>query len=106
MKPIMQRAADSEDDVDHVDYFIWSCFREHCYARFVLLHYRQSAAMKNDFKEIMKAFPLFCTYGSIRFRVTGASDMGDVWLSRDYEADDGYDHRVLWRRCSEWSQSP
>lgn len=97
---------DTAEDVNHVDHFIYRGYQKDCYARFVLMHYRQSAAMKIDFWQFMEAFPLYCTCGDYRFRVSGASAMGDVWLSRDFDAVDGYDIRVYWKYCSDWSDKP
>lgn len=97
---------DTAEDPDHVDHFIYRCYQKDCYARFVLAFYRQSAAIKLDSWPFMREFELYCTYGSIRFRVTGASAMGDVWLSHDFASTDGYDLRVSWKNCSAWSDTP
>ena len=48
-------------------------------------------------------FKLFCTFRGNRYRCTGASRMGDVWLAKNFSRDTGYDHRVDVAECSEWS---
>ncbi len=49
---------------------------------------------------------LFATWMGKRYRVTGCSRLGDVWLaSVDYEGV-SYDHRVDVADCSEWSAGP
>lgn len=45
---------------------------------------------------------LFCTHAGERFRVTGCSRLGDVWLSRDPSKAHGYDLRVLVDTCEQW----
>lgn len=46
---------------------------------------------------------LFCQYKGKRYRCTGASRMGDVWLAEDFSRDSGYDLRVNVGECSDWS---
>ena len=46
---------------------------------------------------------LFCTYNGKRYRCIGASRMGDIWLTRDFNRDHGYDLRIDVDDCSEWS---
>jgi hypothetical protein len=65
---------------------------------------RKPAYLKNY--EWMKENPLFCTYGGQRYRCTGASRLGDVWLTADFRKDIGYDLRVDVAMCSEWSKTP
>ncbi|HWA29169.1 MAG TPA: hypothetical protein VG734_26195 [Lacunisphaera sp.] len=50
---------------------------------------------------------LFCTWRGARYRVTGCSRMGDVWLHSklDWNEDKDspfYEHRVAVDECSEW----
>lgn len=48
---------------------------------------------------------LFATWQGKRWRVTGCSRLGDVWLHEvDYEGC-SYEHRVNVDDCSEWSAS-
>jgi hypothetical protein len=49
---------------------------------------------------------LFATYEGRRFRVTGCSQLGDVWLSINHGRECGYEKRVDVDGCSEWSATP
>ena len=77
----------------HVDDFIDDCFdhhtREEKYARFFFLLHRLSAAMKAEFREWIEPYKLFCTWKDKRWRVTGASRLGDVWLTQNFSQDVG-----------------
>ncbi len=89
--------------MEHVDEFISYGFGQHKYARFVLHYFRLPAVLKNDFREFMEDKKLFCTYGGKRYRVIGASRMGDVWLTSNLENSSGYELRVTPNLCSAWS---
>lgn len=73
------------------------------YAKFVLSFKRMPAWMNMAFKPWMGQFKLFCTYKGERYRCTGASRMGDVWLTKDFNRESGYDLRIDVDDCSEWS---
>lgn len=45
---------------------------------------------------------LFATYKGIRYRVTGCSRMGDVWLHSDVNEETTYQRRVDVDACSGW----
>jgi hypothetical protein len=90
----------------HVDEFIDTTLGEHCYARFVLNYFRMPAALQADFHPFMHEHKLFCTYRGKRYRCTGASRMGDVWLSEDFNRECGYELRVDVAECSEWGKEP
>jgi len=90
----------------HVDEFIDTEFCKHKYARWVLNHFRLPAALQNDFREFMEGCRLFCTYNGNRYRCTGASRLGDVWLARDFDRHTGYDLRVDVADCEDWSPDP
>ncbi len=90
----------------HVDDFINYHFGNDNYARWILHYFRLPAVLQIDFYEFMKDHKLFCTYEGKRFRCTGASRFGDVWLTSDFEQEDGYQHRVAVEQCSEWSPTP
>lgn len=49
---------------------------------------------------------LFAAYKGKRYRVTGCSRMGDVWLHADFNEDTTYQHRVDMDDCSEWGAEP
>jgi len=89
--------------VTHVDDFIDSGFGKNKYARWVLNYFRLPAALKMDFAEFMAPHKLFCTYEGKRYRCTGASRLGDVWLAKNLNRDTGYDLRVDVAKCSDWS---
>lgn len=75
------------------------------YARWMFNHFRLPASLRYDFDKFMKDYKLFCTYKNKKYRVTGASRLGDVWLNKDFTADHGYNLRVSVDQCSEWSDS-
>lgn len=90
----------------HVDNFIDYNYSEECYARWVLNHFRLPAVLKMDFEPFMKEHKLFCTYKDKRFRVIGASRLGDIWLTSDFKRNTGYEKRVDVDECSNWSDKP
>ena len=96
---------DTKNLPSHVDDFVHTHGGDP-YARWVLMHFRLPAAMMLDFRPFMERHRLFCTYRGERYRVTGASRMGDVWLAEDFERVDGYDHRVDVDDCSDWGPKP
>lgn len=74
------------------------------YAKFVLEYYRLPAWKKIAFSTWMLQFSLFCTYNKIRYKVVGASRLGDILLNSDLESDTGtYSLRVDVTKCSHWS---
>ena len=74
------------------------------YARFVLELFRYPAWKAAMYRKFVP--PLFCTYEGKRYKVTGASRMGDIWLAEDFTQMHGYDHRVDVTACSEWKAIP
>ena len=90
----------------HIDDFIDGGFNKNKYARWVFNHFRLPAALQMDFAEFMEGHKLFCTWHGARYRVTGASRMGDVWLAVSHSRFQGYDHRVDVADCSAWSATP
>lgn len=74
------------------------------YARFVLEQFRWPAWKLTMYRKHTP--PLFCTYEGKRYKVTGASRMGDIWLAEDFERQNGYDKRVDVAACSEWKAIP
>jgi hypothetical protein len=93
----------------HVDDWVSSSYPQptpaEAYAQWVMLHMRLPAVMKSKFRPFMQDHKLFCTFEDKRWRVTGGSRLGDVWLAEDFELDTGYDKRVMLDDCSEWSPS-
>lgn len=45
---------------------------------------------------------LTCTYQGKRYRCTGCSRLGDVWLNSDMSTTHGYEHRVDIMDCTDW----
>lgn len=90
----------------HIDDYI-DDYQENAYARFVFNHFRLPAGQMMAFRPWMSQFRLFCTHRGERFRVTGASRLGDVWLTRDFEREDGYEVRgVCVDDCTDWGREP
>lgn len=54
-------------------------------------------------RPIMEHHKLFCEYKDKKYRVTGCSTMGDIWLHDNFEIDHGYTNRVNVDLCSNWS---
>lgn len=76
------------------------------YASFVLHHSRLNAAMALCYQKFLGPLPLFCDYKEVRYRCTGASRMGDVWLAKDLSQEMGYDLRVNVAECLKWGKTP
>lgn len=49
---------------------------------------------------------LFVNYGPSRYRVTGCSRMGDVWLHSNFNEDTRYEYRVDVDTCFGWGPEP
>ena len=55
----------------------------------------------------LAARKLFCTYtDGKRYRCIGCSRMGDVWLTKHSERENGYDLRIDIDDCTEWEVTP
>lgn len=70
------------------------------YARWVLEYFRLPAMLQTAFSPWMRQYELYCTYEGKRYRVTGASRLGDIWLNTNKNAVSGYDLRVNCEDCS------
>lgn len=71
------------------------------YARWVLHHFRLPALMQFSFEDLL-SLELYCTYEGERYRVTGASRFGDVFLNKDPNQSSGYTDRVNVALCKNW----
>ena len=91
--------------MSHIDDFIEDLHSD-AYAAWVFNHFRLPAILKSRFWPFMREHRLFCSHGGERYRVTGASRMGDVWLTKDFNQDTGYEKRVDVNDCSNWSPTP
>lgn len=76
------------------------------YAKWFFFLHRLDAVHQMLWETQIAAYKLFCTYRNKRYRVTGASRMGDIWLAEDFNRDSGYDLRVDLADCSGWSPAP
>lgn len=96
----------------HIDDFIvHGTIREKCddelYARWFLLHKRLSACEHFAFHEYIDDIgKLFCKYEGDVYRVTGASRMGDVWLTSYFERKTGYEKRIEVEDIECWGKTP
>lgn len=92
----------------HVDDWLdeVSMDEDECYAKFVLDNKRWPAWKVMYYDKWMEQFKLFCSYEGKRYRVTGCSRMGDVWLHSDFNHDHGYEKRVDIEKCHNWSPAP
>lgn len=75
------------------------------YARWMLNHFRLSAMLALAFAPFMEDHKLFATYNDKRYRVVGASRLGDIWLTNDFSSD-SYQVRVSILEVSKWSPQP
>lgn len=76
------------------------------YVRWFFFLKRLPAVQQAEFHEWISRYRLYCDYEGKRYRVTGCSRLGDVWLSSDFKIESGYDLRVEVERCSKWSENP
>lgn len=76
------------------------------YAKWFLFLKRLPATLQVNFDEFIRGYKLFATWKGKRYRVTGASRLGDVWLAKDFERDHGYDHRVDIDELTAWGPTP
>jgi hypothetical protein len=70
------------------------------------LEYRTLPAheqFKQKNKDKVIGLKVFCEYEGEKYRITGASRLGDVWLVKDFNRDTGYDKRVMIDSCSKFS---
>ena len=58
-------------------------------------------AMDKDY-EWLKSRKLTCEYKGERYRCIGASSMGDVWITSNMRAENGYEKRVDVQALSAW----
>ncbi len=90
----------------HVDDFIdapsFDSDRER-YAKWVLHLFRLPASLKITFQDYISQYKLFGTYKGNKYRITGASRLGDVWLTSNFNQHTGYELRVSVDDISDWS---
>lgn len=89
----------------HVDDFVQDMTKDR-YARWVLFLHRLPALLRTDFAEQIAEQKLFADWKGRRYRVTGASRLGDVWLASNFNQEVGYDHRVSVDELSNFAKEP
>lgn len=86
----------------HIDDFIDDPDTDKDASWFFLMH-RLPASLQFKFSDRLSKLKLFCTYkDNYRYRVTGCSRMGDVWLTVDFEQSTGYQKRVDVADCRDF----
>jgi len=95
----------------HVDEFIEDPFIENSpeqgevdYAQWMLFNFTLPASLQLRFSKFLIDNKLFCVYNGIKYRCTGASRLGDVWLTQNFKQDTGYQKRVDIAECTKWSR--
>jgi hypothetical protein len=105
-KPTVQQSSDRL----HIDNWLYYRLRtsesSEAYAAFVIDNFRKSATWQNSVRPWMSQFKLFATYKGTRYRITGASRLGDVYCQPDFEKDHAYEHRVDVLTLTDWSDKP
>lgn len=78
------------------------------YVHFMLEHFRRPAVVKLAYDPYMRDAKLFVTYVGVRYRVTGASRLGDIYLQPDFNQEHGYTQRVPlnFAKLTDWSDQP
>jgi hypothetical protein len=100
----------------HVDDFI-DGLSEWYYARWFFALHRFPAALAGAFAPWINKYELYCTHTGTRWRVTGASRLGDIYLKIPSDAPPGvsefgdgwvgpyYDKRDVYvNECTDWSE--
>jgi len=74
------------------------------YVNFFLAHARKSASDRLMHEPFMQQFQLFADYEGKTYQITGASRLGDIWLTEDHKKGAQYSHRVEpdFRKFSNW----
>lgn len=113
-EPMIRDIADKSDEREPLDYrhideflddiFIQFKYPELKYVNFFLTHARKSASERLMHEPFMHQFQLFADYEGKTYQITGASRLGDVWLTEDFKKDAQYSHRVEpdFRKFSNW----
>lgn len=75
-------------------------------AMWFLNYKRMPAHMQTSFADFMEGgkMVILCDYEGNTYRCTGASRLGDVWLTSDFSQAYGYEKRVNINSLSNWSK--
>jgi len=78
------------------------------YVHFWLHIARLPAWQSALYRQVMAEHKLYVTYAGHRYRVTGASRYGDIWLARDLDRTSGYDLRIPFSlvTLTNWGPTP
>lgn len=76
------------------------------HAVLMLDYFRRPAHWQLTLEPFFRDKKLFTTYKGDRYRVTGASRLGDIFLTKNFDQKDGYEIRVAIDDCSELSDKP
>lgn len=93
----------------HVDEFVDDYSKDsesEVYARWFLFLKRTPAIVQAHFHKFIEPLKLFASWKGKRYRVTGASRMGDVWITKNFEQDRGYEHRIDVAELTAFSDKP
>tara|TARA_R110002167_G_scaffold191865_1_gene394215 strand:- start:89 stop:469 length:381 start_codon:yes stop_codon:yes gene_type:complete len=90
-----------EPEPTHIDDFIDDPSTD-AYASWFFNLARMPAMARYKFEKQIAPYKLFCDYEGRRVRVTGASCLGDVWITDNHDRDSGYDNRINVDSCSNW----
>lgn len=95
----------SDTEPMHVDDFIDS-YRTDAYASWFFNLHRLPASLYYKFKPWIDQYQLYCEYEGETYRVTGASRLGDVWLTKNFDQSEGYQLRVDINKCENFRDKP
>ena len=82
-----------------------TCKEDEKYAVAFFILIGMNAVFSWAIRPIMKEHKLFCEWKGKKYRVTGCSTIGDIWLHEDFTKDTGYKHRVDIEECSKWAKT-
>jgi hypothetical protein len=88
---------------DWLDKIEFGYSRGEMLARVFIEFFRMPAWKKANYAPFLAGFKVLCNYKGEKMRLIGASRMGDVWLTRDWNRDCGYDLRVNVEDCTDFS---
>lgn len=78
------------------------------YVHFMFTQFRLPSTLKGIHADILKDMKLFVDYEGKTWRVTGASRLGDIWLTQKFEDDMGYQKRIPlnFSKLTNWRRAP
>ncbi len=104
----VQQATTCINNCPHVDDFIDDPETD-VHASWFFMLFRLPESLKHKFGQQIQDLDLrlYCSWRGRRYRVTGCSRMGDVWLSKNLNrGGPGYGYRVEINELSGWSDQP